>query len=149
MSKWENIDLAQNLRNFASAEVLSDEEASILLQKLADLMGCNNVKSRWWWENSKSRPFAFSYGKNSDFYSELLKAAGGFELSAYIIVTADYTPPWPCFRAKIETIVDAVSNSSFAEFIIVGPNFAWAMVDNHHNQLLLYGSYEIDERGSD
>lgn len=144
MSKWENVELAKRLDNCSDIRRVSDVEFEEVVSKLAACMGQKVTDRRWWWENTDVQPFAFNYGENFDFYLGLLTEAKALESDVYLFVSAELTPPWPCYQATVKRLSLEIAEAPLTEFIIMGSDFRWSIVDNHHNQLLLFGNFEIN-----
>lgn len=143
-SKWDSVELVRNLRERPEVLEITGNENEIEERALAQLVGPRKTSSRWWWQNATQKPFSIKYHDDPKFYLDFLKLVNKIEESAFIFVSDDYAPPWPCFKSKLTILTETIQNSAFAEFLLLDEGHRWAMVDTHHNQLLLFGDLNIE-----
>ncbi len=139
-----NLELIQSVRGYAAAcpdvQELSLEEAERARVAAARSLGLGPALDRHWsWECLPTGVTRIPYG-NGDGLNKLLEILPGATSESLLFVTDDEPPPWSCFRAPANVVVDLLREQRFFEFCLVDAGMRWIVFDTHHNELITLGT---------
>ena len=108
-------ELQAAAKRVGSVELLSADEASQYIEKLAALF-VSDKNNRWWWISLKQPSKHIAYG-NTCGLSILLDLVK-YEHLAILVATDDSYPPWPAYSGNLKCIIEVIKECRFFEYFL-------------------------------
>jgi hypothetical protein len=130
-------ELRGALDRVADVRLLASDEAEMIQNRVAERFGLP-AQSCWWWERLPAPSMSIAYGQG-DGLDAVLAAVPAGTSEAYLLLSGDEPPPWPCVHGPVGGLVRLLRELPFMEFLVVDDSMDWILFDTHHNALVGHG----------
>jgi hypothetical protein len=120
--------------------VLTAQETSTLIQGIAQSLAMGPPQKWWWAGLASSRAIPYEDGKGLDVVARIAAIASG---PLFLVATDDEPPPWIALSGPLSSLRQLLEQARYFEFFIVDSTMRWIVFDTHHNEVVVYGTYEI------
>jgi hypothetical protein len=129
--------IGRSAKTLSTVSELSDAEANVLLDIIADEF-VENPQALWWWTSLRQPSQTIEY-QGLDVFHEIRKLVSDDEV-AHLVVTDDEPRPWLVFKGQVDDLLHVVGEQRYFEYFLIfavsdKPNKV--IFDTHHNSLVV------------
>ena len=127
-------EIAAVMKRESCGHFLSDEGASQIIDRIADIF-VEDRDARWWWASLKVPVETLGYGSD-DHSLHLRRLLAPRNGPYYLVITDDGLAPWPIVLADLDGVITVLQETWFFEYFLCDASCQWVIFDNHHNCLI-------------